>query len=195
MKNTDLLRAMNDIDDEFIEEAARKRASLFPSGFSFRTVASLAMVMIAVIGIMIIVPAVSTKTMGNLAPDSLTEDSYNKPVEEKNVRPSAVQTNEGMEVYVTEQQINGEETLKEYASDNGEVMYTVRKTMEDEAWNIPDYRNKATYDVNGMSVQVFSYDMNNADFALWDKDGYHYSITFAKSYAIEDALQIIATID
>ena len=194
MKNIDLLRAMNDIDDEFIEEAARRKTSLFPSGFSFRMAASRAMVMIAVIGVLVIVPTISTRTRGNFAPDSIN-DSYNKPVEEKNVYPSAVQTNNGMELYVTEEQINSKESQKQYLSDDGETMYTVRKSTEKEYWNLPNYQNQGTYDVDGISVQVFSYDMNNADFALWEKGGCYYCITFAQSYTIEDALQIIAAID
>ena len=191
MKNTDLLRAMTDIDDEFIEEAARKRTSLIPSGFSLKTAASLAMVAVAIIGVIIIRPQLGLGRKMEQAPDRLVYEYPNQTEGTDSVGPSAVSNKANESQTFTQEEIIND-NRKKYLSDDGRELYTVTKTREIQTWNLPEFPYQGIYDYKDYSVHVYGNDSDTVSFAQWERNGYHYSISFAQPYDVQEALKIIA---
>ncbi|MBQ1304553.1 MAG: hypothetical protein IIY51_06625 [Erysipelotrichaceae bacterium] len=191
MKNTDLLRAMTDIDDEFIEEAARKRTSLIPSGFSLRTAASLAMVAVAIIGVIIIRPQLGLGRKMEQAPDQFVYEYHNQTEGIDGVGPSAVSNKANESQTFTQEEIIND-NRKKYLSDDGRELYTVIKTRDIQTWNLPEFTHQGIYDYKDYSVHVYGNDPDTVCFAQWERNGYHYSISFAQPYDVQEALKIIA---
>ena len=193
MKNTDLLKAMTDIDDEFIEEAARKRTSLIPSGFSLRTATSLAMAAIAIVAVIVVRPQLGMGRKGDRSDDKYVYEYNTQGVEKEYLAPSSV-SNKANDSLTAFEEREGEDG-KQYFARDGTELYTVIKTREVQDWNLPVFVNQGVYDYRDYSVHVFGNEADKAEFAQWERNGYYYSITFAEPFAVEEALKIIAEIE
>ena len=190
MKNTDLLKAMTDIDDEFIEEAARKRTSLIPSGFSLRPAISLAMVAIAIVAVR---PHLGLGRKSELAPDGLVYEYHSPTDGTDTVGPSAVSNKANESQAVSEESIN--DNRKKYLARDGRELYTVTKTREIQTWNLPEFPHQGIYDYADYSVHVYGNEPDTVSFAQWERNGCYYSIAFAQPFEVQEALKIIAEME
>ena len=193
MKNTDLLKAMTDIDDEFIEEAARKRTSLIPSGFSLRPAISLAMVAIAIVAVIVVRPHLGLGRKSELAPDGLVYEYHSPTDGTDTVGPSAVSNKANESQAVSEESIN--DNRKKYLARDGRELYTVTKTREIQTWNLPEFPHQGIYDYADYSVHVYGNEPDTVSFAQWERNGSYYSIAFAQPFEVQEALKIIAEME
>ena len=204
MKNTDLIKAINDIDDEYIMEAVRKKPLFsFNRGTVLRYASAAAFVLVMSFVYISLADFYKKGMSDNMTAPSATDDQsiqiFNNNIEKvsdnKTDGQSYMLQEESISQVIEEDNDNVRTEL--YVSESGEGMYAVRKarlTDPPEAWNLPSCNEGHIYDYADRSVEILGND-GVAMYALWSNDTYSYIVSFIHEYSFEEALEITKGIE
>ena len=204
MKNTDLIKAINDIDDEYIVEAVRKKPLFSFNGSTvLRYAAAAAFVLVAVLSVHIMTNnRKGLMNDGVMAPSNTEDQSIQ--IFNNNIEKVSDNKTDGQSYMLQEESIsqvieedNDNVRTELYVSESGEGMYAVRKarlTDPPEAWNLPSCNEGHIYDCEDRSVEILGND-GVAMYALWSNDTYSYIVSFIHEYSFEEALEITKGIE
>ena len=184
MKPETLLKAMNDIDDEFIIEADKKRFSLFTPA-NLKMALSVATAFLVIIGSIMILPFNTRKGVTS-GPESI-----NAPVSSYFIEDRVVDNKKSVEKSVDEDGI----AVTTFMNEENQPEYSVRKVDENilEVFNLPACDFEIQRELNGISYKIMGND-SQAVYVLWNRNGYNYLLSFVNPCDADTALDIAKSI-
>ena len=188
MKPETLLKAMTDIDDDYIVEAQKKSFRLF-TPYNLKMALSLATVCLIIIGSVIILP----KTLGRKSASGM--DAVNAPVNMINDSDKVTFNIQGKNFRTEEVEEDGV-TVTAVLNDDNEIEYTVRKVDENtlEVFNLPAMNYEDTREIGGTVYKLMGND-DMVKYILWNRNGYNYLVSIVNSCTVDEALRIVINIE
>ena len=185
MKPETLLKAMNDIDDEFIIEADKKRFSLFTPA-NLKMALSVATAFLVIIGSIMILPFNTRKG------ETSGPESFNAPSNSYFIEDRVVDSKKNVEKSVDEDGI----AVTTIMNEENQPEYSVRKVDESilEVFNLPTCNYEIQKELNGISYKIMGND-SQASYVLWNRNGYNYLLSFVIPCDADTALDIAKSIE
>lgn len=185
MKPETFLKAMNDIDDEFIIEADKQRFRLF-SPSNLKMALSVATACLFIVGSIMILPFNTRKGVTG------GPDTVNAPVNSYFIEDRVFDNKKSVEKSVDDDGI----AVTTVMNEENQPEYSVRKVDENilEVFNLPSCNFEITKELNGISYKIMGND-SMAEYVFWNRNGYNYLLSFVGSCDVDTALDIAKGIE